>query len=153
MYAQRVSALFLKISVFATLLGVVVLLIMPESLYLLLFGKQFVGIKFTICILAVGILFQSAEIILSHYFSGTGQQIKNSISAFIGLIVTLIGGILLIPNFDAIGAAYTSSISYLSMLIYMIICMRNQPQANLSLFLPKNADLLLLKRIIRKKSN
>lgn len=150
-YAQRISAFFLKLSVLATFCGVLLIFVLPEFVYLFLFGEKFVGIKISICILSIGILFQSAEIVLSHYFSGTGQQKLNSNSAFIGLTATLIGGFLLIPQYNAIGAAITSTLSYFSMLIYLGWCMRKQNIYGSKIFLIQKRDINLVKRLFKKR--
>ena len=88
-YSQRITFFFMKISFFVTALGALLLALLPSSLYIHLLGEEFNGIKSIIVIMIFGILMQSAEVILSHYFSGTGQQKLNSYSAFIGLILTL----------------------------------------------------------------
>lgn len=90
------------------------LLILPESFYILIFGKEFVGIKTVLFCLAPGILFLTFNFIISHYFGGTGQYQINALVSGIGLVISLILAFVLIPKYDLIGTGLTASISYLA---------------------------------------
>lgn len=147
-YAQRISILFMKLSVFLTGIGTIVLLLLPASFLTWLLGDSFSNIKPTILAMSLGIIALSAEIILSHYFSGTGRQQKNSISSLIGLVLTLVFAYLLIPTYGAVGAAITSSIAFSSMLIYLVILMSSHKGMSVRLFLPQAKDWKLIKRIL-----
>jgi O-antigen/teichoic acid export membrane protein len=149
-YAQRITILFMKLSIFLTGLGTLFLLLLPSSFLTWLLGDSFLNIKSTIFAMSLGIIALSAEIILSHYFSGTGRQKKNSISSLIGLCLTLIFAYLLIPKYGAVGAALTSSIAFSGMLIYLVVLMSNHKGMSLSIFFPKKTDWILIRRIIHK---
>lgn len=147
-YAQRITLLFMKVSVLLTCVGLVVLLILPTSVYQFILGAEFHQVKWTILAMSIGILALSAENILSHYFSGTGRQHKNSASSLIGLILTLIFAFILIPKYGEIGAGISSSIAFSGMLIFLIINMKKHPGMKLDLFKIKKDDLQLLKKLL-----
>lgn len=151
-YAQRITFLFMKISFAVTLIGTIVLLSIPTSAYEFLLGSDFSSVKVLIICMALGLVALSAEIILSHYFSGTGRQQVNSTSAAIGLAATLIAGFLLIPTFGAVGAAVTTAISYGSMFSFLFLKMNFQEGVSTVQFIPNKGDFELLKRIVRKRS-
>jgi O-antigen/teichoic acid export membrane protein len=150
-YAQRITFLFMKISFLVTLLGTVVMLILPTSLYQFILGDAFAEVKILIICMALGLVALSAEIILSHYFSGTGRQKTNSISAAIGLATTIAGCFILIPTYGAVGAAITTAVSYGSMFGFLFIMMNFQKGVSSVQFIPNREDMKLLKRIWRKR--
>lgn len=148
-YAQRISILFMKFSMLLTGFGTLILLLLPSSFLVWILGESFAQVKLTIMAMSLGIVALSAEIILSHYFSGTGRQQKNSTSSLMGLILTLISAYLLIPKYGAIGAALSSSIAFSGMLFYLVFQMLKHPGVKFSLFLPQKNDLKLVRRILR----
>jgi len=149
-YAQRITVLLTKISMGITLVGVVILMLLPSSLYQALLGEAFADVKAVIVILAMGILMQSAEIIISHYFSGTGRQKINSLSALIGLLITLAAGFALIPLYGANGAALTAFLSYTGMFAFLFVQMIRKSAVAPLHFLPQKGDVRLMKRLWRK---
>lgn len=150
-YAQRVTFLFMKLSFLVTFLGSIVLMLLPKEFFAFILGSGFSEVRILIICMAIGLMALSAEIILSHYFSGTGRQQTNSISAGIGLLVTLGGGLLLIPDFGALGAAVTTTLSYSSMFLFLFIMMNFQAGVSSIQFVPNKRDFQLLKKVIRKK--
>ncbi len=149
-YAQRVSILFMKFSILITGLGTLFLICIPSSVFILVLGEGFEGVRPTIFALSLGIVALSAEIILSHYFSGTGKQKKNTISSFLGLLITLISASILIPIYGAIGAALSASLAFLSMFLFLFYNMTKTNGINAKLFLPQKSDWLLFRRLLSK---
>lgn len=148
-YARRVTILFMKLSFLATLIGTAILLAIPSPFYTYLLGADFTNVKPILWAMSFGIVALSAEIVLSHYFSGTGQQKKNSLSAFIGLLVTLIGCFTLIPAYGAIGAALTTAFSYSTMFLFLFILMLKNRKNKAVEFIPNRSDWMLLKRLFK----
>lgn len=149
-YAQRITVLLTKLSMGITAVGVAILLLLPEVFYASLLGEGFSEVKTVIVILGIGIFIQSAEIIISHYFSGTGRQQINSVSALLGLIVTLGAGFVFIPLYGANGAAFTAFLSYTSMFTFLFAQMIRKSAVAPLHFLPQKGDFRLLKRLSRK---
>ena len=139
----------MKLSFLATLIGTAILLAIPSQFYTFLLGDDFTNVKPILWAMSFGIVALSAEIVLSHYFSGTGQQKKNSLSAFIGLIVTLIGCFTLIPTYGAIGAALTTAFSYSTMFLFLLILMLKNRKNKAIEFIPNRSDWMLLKRLFK----
>ncbi|PID94029.1 MAG: hypothetical protein CSA95_05160 [Bacteroidetes bacterium] len=120
-YAKKLSIRFLKITVMLTLMMLAVLWILPESFYLWILTAKYVGIKRVIWALSPGIVAIAANVILSHFFSGTGRHHHNAISSGIGLVFTLSLGFILIPSIGIVGAGITASISYTATTLYQMI--------------------------------
>lgn len=87
--------------------------LLPDGLYTLLFGKEFKGLQEIIWWLAPGILAFSYYTITTHFFAGIGKNHYNTIISFSGFGLTVVLGMLLIPAYSAIGAAITASMVYL----------------------------------------
>lgn len=149
LYARRITILFMKLSFLITLLGTAVLVAIPADFFSFLLGNDFTQIKPIIWAMSFGIIALSAEIVLSHYFSGTGQQKMNSLSAFIGLVLTLVGCFLLIPKFGAVGAAISTAISYCGMFLFLFYLMVKDKKNKAIDFIPNTSDWKLLRRILR----
>lgn len=150
-YAQRITFLFMKLSFLITLVGTLILLLLPTPFYQFILGDEFDQVKLLILCMALGLIALSAEIILSHYFSGTGRQQINSISAGIGLATTLAGCFLLIPEYGAIGAAVTTALSYGSMFFFLFVMMNLQKGVSSIHFIPNRQDFELLKKLVVKR--
>lgn len=120
-YAARLTLSLTKVSFFITLVCIVVLYILLLLFFPLIFTPEFIAVKMIMASLSIGILTFSVSIILSPYFSGIGKPGHNTISAAIGLLFTLISGLILIPRFGFIGAGFSASISYSIATLYQFI--------------------------------
>lgn len=152
LYARRITILFMKLSFVVTLVGTVVLVAIPSDFFTLLLGNDFKQVKPILWAMSFGIVALSAEIVLSHYFSGTGQQKMNSLSALIGLIITLLGCYLLIPKYGALGAAFSTAFSYCGMFLFLLFLMVKDRKSKVIDFIPRKDDWKLLRRIIQLRT-
>ena len=75
---------------------------------------------------------------------------QNMYSAAIGLVVTLISCQILIPKLGAIGAAISTSASYLAMFLFLYFKMNQKEGLNWKTLLPHQSDWKLSKRIWKK---
>jgi O-antigen/teichoic acid export membrane protein len=120
-YAARLTLSLTKVSFLITLVCFVLLYILLLLSFPLIFTPEFTPVKMIMASLSIGILTFSVSIILSPYFSGIGKPMHNSISAAIGLLFTLISGLILIPRFGFIGAGFSAAISYSAATLYQFI--------------------------------
>lgn len=110
----KLSVQLLKFSLLTSVLIIVILLIFPEDFYVFLFSFQvFSSIKDIVFWLSPGIIAVTANMIFSHYLSGIGNPQINLRVSIIGLIVIIVAGIPLISSFGFIGAAISTSLSYI----------------------------------------
>ena len=93
-------------------LACLTLAILPGSFYGFLFGADFAALHPIMWLLAPGVWLFSYALIVGHYFSGHGRYQVNALASGIGLVVSLIGAILLIPSYGTQGAAVAASLSY-----------------------------------------
>lgn len=93
---------------------VAIVCFLPDSFYTYLFGRDFKGLQEIIWALSPGIIAFSYANLNSHFFSGIGKNHINTIISFAGFALTILIGISLIPKYNTIGAALTSSLVYLT---------------------------------------
>jgi O-antigen/teichoic acid export membrane protein len=148
--SQEISLKMFRLSLVLLFLGMFGLLIFPQQFYVWLFKKEFVDFWLLLCLLSVGTVAYGAAGILNHYFSGIGKFQENVYSNLISLFFTIfIGCTWLIPTLGMKGAAISTSISYLILLIYLTISFRMKTKKPFSSFIPKRADLKELIQLIK----
>ena len=114
----RLTRRLLHIAILLTAGVLLVLCLLPTAFFEWLFSAEFGNIRTIILLMAPGVVFLSAHTILYNYFSGTGQPKYNLYASLIGLAVTLLAALMLIPWLGIRGAAITSSLAYLSTFLY-----------------------------------
>jgi len=135
-YNQKLTLNLWKICFVISLAAVIVLALLPSSLYMFIFGPEFGDMSHIIRILAPGVLCYSIFLILGHYYSGSGRYFMNTLAALCGLLATLVGGFVLVPRMATTGAAITASVAYTLNAVFLLICFLKESD-----FRPK--DLLL----------
>lgn len=79
----------------------------------LLYGSAFRGAVLPACVLLVGLAFDGATAVTSAYLRGVGRPGTSSLGMAVGVAVTVVLDVLLIPRHGALGAAVASSVAYL----------------------------------------
>ena len=155
-YARILTLRFIKFVFVLTFSLLAVLILIPDSFFVLIFMKDFSGLHQIILSLSPGILAMSVSMILSHFFSGTGRHYHNTISSGIGLVLTLIFGFTLIPEFGILGAGITASISYFASAGYQLIVFMKITKTSAGNFLLSGDDISFIKNeiseIIKRKN-
>jgi O-antigen/teichoic acid export membrane protein len=90
----------------------VILAYFPTVLINLFFNGNYLSAALPMSILSFGIIFLSMNNIVFNVFNGIGKPYISTKILYIGAIFNLIFNLLLIPNFGTIGAAFTTTLSY-----------------------------------------
>jgi len=100
----------------------------PGSWYKILFGDEFANINRIIWTLGPGVVFFGIALILGYYFSSTGKHFVNAIASLIGLIITVVLGLIVIPSMGGYGAGITASVSYgvTALVVVFFLCVKNE---------------------------
>lgn len=151
-YAKEITLKLLKMSVLLTLLGLLVMLLLPVSVYVWVLGAGFVGVKPIVLLLAPGVIALSANAVFAHYFSGMGNPKINLYANIIGFSIVLLLALILVPIYGFYGAAVAVSVSYLIALVYNYLIFKKQTGALLHEFLPVWSDVVELKSLFKKIS-
>ncbi|MEA3505402.1 MAG: polysaccharide biosynthesis C-terminal domain-containing protein [Bacteroidota bacterium] len=149
-YNKILAVNLIKLSFTITALMLIVLLIVPVSLFVFLFGSEFAEVKIVIITLSIGIVIVPCSMIFSAYFAGIGKPQISTYSTVIGLAVTVIVGFTIIPLYGIVGAGITASATYLVSAIYLFIMFNRLSGAKLSDFMIKNSDWSYLYREFKK---
>ncbi len=146
-HAEEISLNFSKLTFCASSILIVIMIILPESLYLLVFGEKFKGVKELIIILSPGIIILSVSKIYWNYFSGLGKFRVNNIAGLIGLCGTILYSYFLIDNYGTKGAAYSSVITYFLTSLYLFWVFKIYSKFSIKQLLPSLGDYKLLKKL------
>jgi len=117
-----VASLF---SISFSLLSVVILLLLPKTFFGYLFGNEFIEIKQIILLMSPGILCTAFSTVYGHYFAAIGKLKIQVLKSLIGVVLTLLLSILLIPIWKMDGACVANSImrfgSAIVVIVYFIV--------------------------------
>jgi O-antigen/teichoic acid export membrane protein len=143
---SRVTFLMSKLSFLLSLFCVLIILLLPASFFPFLLGEDFADTKRIMLYLSPGVLCISFSTVISHFFSGLGQQKVQLAANGTGLLVTVCTSYFFISRYQLIGACYAASLSYfVSSLILVTVFMR-QNQFGLRDLFRLRGDLRLLKK-------
>jgi len=148
-FAATITVKLMKLSVLLTFAGVAVLLLIPESIYRLIFTQEFTQVKTIIFALAPGVVALSANTIFSHYFSGLGNPKISLWANIVGFVITIVFAVVLIPLWGIVGAALSTSASYSATVVYQFFIFRKQTSITLGAFMPKQKDFSEMRSIIK----
>lgn len=95
-----------------TFIALLVLCLLPNSFWVLMFGTGFENVGYIIRLLSVGIMLLSCASNFTQYFASKGNFTISTSAAIIGLAVTLVLCYILIPKYNIVGAALAACVSY-----------------------------------------
>lgn len=147
---KQIALRLFKFTFIAVTAITLVIVLIPEWVYTdYLFTPEFSGMRLVILILAPGIIAFACNNVLGHYFIGSGKIRYSAFSSFTGLIILIIIGYLLIPAYGVIGSAITSSIAFLSMLIFSTTLFSRHTSTRFREFLPNRQDFKFIAEKIK----
>ena len=121
---------FASVTFWYSLLALIILYFIPESIWLFFFGNDFTGISHYIMLLIPGTLIAAYGKIFWNYFSGIGQFKVNNYSSLISTIVALLSAMPLMYYYRVDGLAVSTSLSYIvyaSLLVAIFIYKNKLP--------------------------
>ena len=148
-YSQRLTMQLAKASMLISIILLVPLLLLPSGFYSFIFGEGFSEVRLVIWALAIGVVIYNFSILLGHYFSGTGRYHINAIASSLGLIVSLVLYVSLIPEHSIAGAGIATSISYLFTTIILLVFFIRDDTGNFLSSLSFKGDIESLRREIK----
>ena len=152
-YSRQLTIQLSKFSLLATIITLLPLLLLPDSIFILIFGIEFSAIHQVLIYLSIGIISIGFSTIYTHYFSGIGKYHINSIASGIGFIFTILFCIILIPKYQLSGAAISASLSYSATSIYLLIAFIKETKLKPSELIPSSKDFSFLMRELKKLLN
>lgn len=124
--SRKETKLLVKQSFFITMVLLCVSMLIPESIYRFIFGKEFGEIKSFIFYIIPGIISVAVSNIYDQYFSGTGDLLAIRYRSLIGLGLITILMPLLINKYQLTGICISINVSYILSAIYIWIKFKNE---------------------------
>lgn len=149
--AAELTMIFLKVACIATALCMIVICLIPKSIYAWALTPEFAETKDVLVSLTPGMIFMVANMIFSHYFSGVNLPQYNLYGSLIGLIVTIPCVFILIPMYGIVGAGVSVSLTYLSTIIYQWIIFKKKTNMRTKELLPTLNDFKILTNSIKSR--
>jgi len=148
LFHKKLTIQSIQLTFLITLPVLILVLLLPISVFTSVFGNDFHSLKFVLYSLSMGILALSIFSIINHYFSGIGKNKINIIASLLGNIVVVISCLLLIPIWGNIGAGIATSITYLVILLYLVYRFLKQSNTNPKNLIPtKNSVKFLIQEL------
>lgn len=144
-YHIRLTLSFLKFGLVLSFFILLLVLLVPASLYQNVFGPSFYYIKFYMKYLIPGILSYSVFIILSSYFAGKAKIGLNILAGLGGLICTVSLCYLLVPQYSVGGSCAASTISYTVCALILLFFFYRKNKFAASQLLPSRSDIEMVK--------
>ena len=119
--AAAITVTFLKLACVLTALCMFVICLIPKSVFAWIFSDEFAGIKDVLLTLSPGMVFLSADMVFSHYFSGINKPKYNLYGTLVGLAITIPSISILIPMYGIVGAGISVSLTYFGTILYQWI--------------------------------
>ena len=111
----------------------IALAVLARPLIQMAYGPKFVDAVWPLIILLPGTVAMTTAKVVTKFLSGSGQPGRSSLLVGVGAGVSVVIGMLLIPQFGMIGAALTSSIGYVvtgaaAVYAFSLADLRRRPQ-------------------------
>lgn len=102
-----------KVSCLLSIATVMIILVIPNSIYVALLGKGYTMVKYYMLLYAPGIIIMSFISIINNYFSAIGKLKQVLVCNLFGFVASLIAAHVLIPVHGITGAAVAANLAYL----------------------------------------
>jgi len=110
-----------RIVLFLTTVGALLGVVLSEPVIRVMYGQDFAGAAAPFKISLLGIVPFSVCIVYASVLAGMGRQRTNLAASAIGLAVTGLLDVCLIPRFGIVGAAWASACSYLATTAWVVV--------------------------------
>jgi O-antigen/teichoic acid export membrane protein len=151
-YARNITIRLTKFGFLITLGVTLILVLLPDWVFTLVFGRDFGPVHGILLTMAPGIIVFGAGIIIFNYFAGTGKNQVNAIAAGIGLCINVIFSYVLIPVYGPSGAGIAASASFILMTIMLIWLFIKETNTRLEDFIIRKSDFSYLYGKFRGRS-
>lgn len=91
--------------------GVAALAVMPDAVFVFVFGKSFGGLQHIIAILGPGVVVASATLVADTYFSAIGLLDRLILKSGVAFAVAAVAAVAIVPGFGIEGAAVANMLS------------------------------------------
>ena len=119
--AKEMAAITCRVSLFITFIVSLILFLITEPLVVFIFGLEYFEAIQVLQILLFGAMFGTIYQVMTRYFTSIALQKFSIFSAIAALFIAVVSSYLLVPNFEASGAATAFCLSTVMSSILIII--------------------------------
>lgn len=123
---RRETIVLAKQSLLISLILLLAGILIPDSIYRLVFGDEFTGIRKYLLYLVPGIIAIAVSNLYGHYFAGTGKLKILRNKSIIGLVASLVLLPIMVKKYQITGACISMNISYLVSSLYLWFVFRRE---------------------------
>ncbi|WP_303310091.1 lipopolysaccharide biosynthesis protein [Hymenobacter sp. BT730] len=138
-----------RLTLLLTTVAIVILCALPPALLSLVFGHEFDSARPIILLLAPGVVAIALSQICSTYFAAVARYRFNNAATLLGVVVTLIGCVTVVPIWGIKGAALLMSVSYSCSALYLVRAFFRATGIRLRDLLPVRADAIYAWQLLR----
>lgn len=142
-----------KISFYLSALAVLFLVVLPDSVYFMVLGKDFSGTGKLLLLLVPGVVALAVHKILWNYFSAAGEFHTNNVSNLVSLVFQIPFLVFLLFLIDLPGAAISASISSISGAVCLLIYFRKKSGISWKEILPGAHDVKQIRYVWRYRNH
>jgi O-antigen/teichoic acid export membrane protein len=141
-YARDITIKLTKLGFVLTVCITVILLLMPSSVYGMVFGSDFSQVPGVLLAMSPGIISFGTSIIIFNYFAGIGKNRVNAFAAFIGISSNILLSCILIPVFGQYGAGITASTGFILMSGVLFLIFLRETNTRFEDFIIRKVDII-----------
>lgn len=119
--AAAITVTFLKLACVLTAICMLIICLIPKSVFAWIFTEEFAEIKDVLISLSPGMVFLAADMVLCHYFSSINKPKYNLYGTLVGLAITIVSISILIPMYGIVGAGISVSLTHFGTIFYQWI--------------------------------
>lgn len=109
------------VSLIASTACLSIVLLLPKSLFVWVFGEEFATVKRVLILMTPGVLAIATSNVFGNYFSAIGKLKILIAKSAIGLLATVVLSIVLIPRFHVDGACIVNTTSYIVSSVIIVL--------------------------------
>lgn len=121
---RHLAVITMSVAGMGTVLAATLLLVFGKTVIIVLVGRAYVPGLTALRLLLPGLVFMAMAQVMTGYFIAIGEARVFARAALASLAVTVVGDIVLIPAFQATGAALASSLAYGVLAIWLALVFR-----------------------------
>ena len=146
---DRFTSFASRMVLFITFIGALIIALCSDWIFNIFFGPDYIGSIKPFLLMLPGIVLFSLSKVIGNDFTGRGFPEINTYIALVISIVNVILNVYLIPMYGIIGAALSTSISYILDVIIKsyIFCTNNKVSINQLILIKKTDITYLIKKV------
>jgi O-antigen/teichoic acid export membrane protein len=144
---QHLTNVIGRITFFITTVCLLILNILPNWIFITIFGNDFATIKEPLLVLSLGIIFFNWMLIYGHYFSGQGQYKYNTLSVIAGALFTVVSFLLLKKHITIFTASVLTAFSYFISGSCILLIYLKKTNQSWQILIPQKNDFTELKKL------